>query len=567
MGRRALSRVGVAAGLLSLTCAAVEACGDAADQGAPGSDDAGATASIGPSGGTVRARGVTLTIPSGALSSDVSISITEDPAGIPSGYHGLTPLYRFSPQGLTFAVPSTVQFTASAADTTAHVYWSQATNPGYDALGTSWLGNVASAQVSHFSAGFVGSPDRAESGVDAMLDDATLGQDTNDVPTLDVVSVDALADVSVDSGNADAAAESGGDDTGADASVACGVPCSAVPPSTAVCVSGSSCVVTLASGQEAPSEFAIGATNIYWTTYYNGTIERVGLGGGTRTTVVSGQSRPLDAGGQTFPYMLAVDDANVYWTNPYEGTVTKAPLTGVPDGGAPTVLASGQDDPVGIAVDGTSVYWTNYSNNGSVMKVPIEGVADGGTPTVLASGQNGSLAITVDSTYVYWANQGSSTQGGSIAKVPLDGGLVIPLYQEQLDGGTNPDTVGLGIAVDTTSVYWTNEFPNTSNGSVAKAPLSGVPNGGKPILLATHQTMPSSIVTDGVNVYWTNIGPNSGGAATVMRVPVDGVPDGGAPAVLLSNQNQPTGLAVDGTSVYWTTNNAAGDSLMKLTPK
>jgi len=37
-------------------------------------------------------------------------------------------------------------------------------------------------------------------------------------------------------------------------------------------------------------------------------------------------------------------------------------------GGTPTTLASGQTLPHGIAIDAMSVYWTNYSD-GTVMKL------------------------------------------------------------------------------------------------------------------------------------------------------------------------------------------------------
>jgi hypothetical protein len=138
---------------------------------------------------------VTLTIPAGALPSTTDVGVDVDPAGPPASYDAFSPLFRFTPDGLTFAAPVTVTFAASANVPAATVYWSSA--DGYSPLPTTWSGATASAVVHHFSGGFVGLlPDDGGAGGDGGAD-ATVGADAT--PGADA-AVDATpgADAAVD---------------------------------------------------------------------------------------------------------------------------------------------------------------------------------------------------------------------------------------------------------------------------------------------------------------------------------------------------------------------------------
>lgn len=134
---------------------------------------------------------------------------------------------------------------------------------------------------------------------------------------------------------------------------ACGSTCDAGPSPS--CTSGW-CNYTLASGQASPTDVAVTATGLYWTSWSNDTsLFTIPLDGGTPTSLDS-------AGGDYQPYGVAVSSASVYWL---AGGFRQVPV----GAGGSTLLST--NFVTGVAVDTANVYWTDISGN--VVKLPLGG--------------------------------------------------------------------------------------------------------------------------------------------------------------------------------------------------
>lgn len=100
---------------------------------------------IGPDGGYLSAGPYSLTVPPGALSSTVTITLTQEVCNE-------WPV-RLEPEGLQFTVPVTLAFDAAsepAPESMTIAWWNPSTSHWVDQA-TSHNGTVASTQISHFS--------------------------------------------------------------------------------------------------------------------------------------------------------------------------------------------------------------------------------------------------------------------------------------------------------------------------------------------------------------------------------------------------------------------------------
>jgi hypothetical protein len=208
---------------------------------------------VGEKGGTLKANGMTLEIPAGALSKEIKISVMNTGRNAPKEARAeqLSDVYEFGPPGTKFDKDVKVTFQAKTDDPKAGVYFTKEDGSGFEKIESEKAGEQFTARVKHFSQGFVGVPLDEDSGADASAQDAG-GPDELDVgsPDLDTGAEDAaeptdtepeldadLADAGDDAASETDAGPADGGTTAADAQepltdAAADAPAEAGPPPT-----------------------------------------------------------------------------------------------------------------------------------------------------------------------------------------------------------------------------------------------------------------------------------------------------------------------------------------------
>jgi hypothetical protein len=114
-----------------------------------------ATKTICAAGGSLAVAGATLTLPQGALTSCTRVSLSTSSDPVPTGYTGYSPVFQLEPAGLEFATPASLSIAFTGDPGVAALFWSRQGTTGYERLASSVSNGAVTAEISHFSQGFV----------------------------------------------------------------------------------------------------------------------------------------------------------------------------------------------------------------------------------------------------------------------------------------------------------------------------------------------------------------------------------------------------------------------------
>ncbi len=512
----------LAAGCIALACG-----GSSSDPPPVGSGTV-----IGPGGGTVTAGGVTVVVPAGAVSRDVTIGVTDDELAA-AGYVVQGKVYRFSPSGLRFAIPITVTMPGSAP---AVVFWTdEGTEDRFTARATRYGSAGATASITHFSSGFAGSQSLI---VDASPD------------------ADGDADGKLDAG------PDAGPLTCAGACVAgkkrCGAACVTLTDPTYGC-SANSCatcapeaVARTAAAKCTGDQCAVGRCfagfadcNAMWDDGCESDLATPETCGACGKNCAAGEvcDSGTCAAACTFPRTNCGGRCRDISSDPAACGACAAAVCPAVHGTASCVNGA-----CGLACD--SGFATCGSTSGCLSNLQSgpSGTSCGAcnTPCAAAVGES---AICTAGACVKACLAGYTACGGTCVDAKVDAancgacGVACGAGNLCLGGACKPQSAsrildGLGspvdIAVDAKNLYYadstTNEVWQVDKSTFATT------------LLASGQASPLRLAVDDTYVYWSS---NLGGA--VLRAPIGG----GTPATVLYPANKPSGVAVDASYIYW----------------
>jgi hypothetical protein len=302
---------------------------------------------------------------------------------------------------------------------------------------------------------------------------------------------------------------------------------------------------SLALGQAHPTRLVLDSQSVYWINQGpdngDGTVMKIAKTGGAATTLATASGEHATA--------LALDGISLYWAHSDGTSGTIAVMSA--SGGVSQTLVTDASWPGDLAIGSDTIYWSRIGLGSGISSAP----KTGGSPTSILDGASLVTFLRLDGTTLYFVDTGAGPQNGQIGALVLGqhtpttladalarphhlGGDADTLYFATEGDGhvrsvpkatTGGDTLAYGqqgpygVALDETSLYWTNRAadPTTdactgTDGSLMAMSLTKR----IPVVLAEGLRCPMAIAVDDSGVYWVEYGADSPvGTGAVKALP------------------------------------------------
>jgi hypothetical protein len=140
----------------SLSCSSDDSSSSSSSASSSSGTTAGSvTKTVGPDGAEILVDGATVTIPKGALTTNVEITISASSDPAPAGFEALSKVFKCGPSGTNFAQPVVMKMPFTDDGKPSTMFWSTNESPEFKDVGGEKVNGTMTATVLHFSSGFV----------------------------------------------------------------------------------------------------------------------------------------------------------------------------------------------------------------------------------------------------------------------------------------------------------------------------------------------------------------------------------------------------------------------------